>query len=93
MPVADIATLFPLTALLLASLSVMVTVDSVTPSAVKVVGLAETEEVFTDTSPAIKVTVVWREIESTVAVMVFTSALVDLIVAVVCPLEFVGLEG
>lgn len=92
-PVADMVTFFPFTRLLLASFSVIVTVDSEVPSAVKVVGLAETVEALADTGPGVKVAVPEKEIESTVAVIVLVSALVDLRVAVVCPLEFVRVEG
>lgn len=47
-PLADMVTFLPLIGLLLASFMVMVIVDSATPSAVNVIGLAERVELLGD---------------------------------------------
>jgi hypothetical protein len=66
-------TVLPDTGLLLASLSVTVMVEVVTPSAVTDVGLADTVECEADTAPAVNVTLaVWviTRFESVVSVAV-----------------------
>lgn len=96
-PVADMVTFFPLTGLPLASLSVMVKVMAAMPSAKAEVGVAATVEALVDTAPGVKVTVavLVRLILSvaSVAEIVLASALVDLMVAVVCPLALVTVVG
>lgn len=86
-PVAAMVTFFPLTTLLLASFSVMVTVIAAVLSATAEAGDAVIVEALADTAPAVKVTVavLVRLMLSVVSVadIVFASALVDLITAVV----------
>jgi hypothetical protein len=96
-PVADIVTLLPLTELPLASSKVTVMVAPEVLSVETEVGEAETVETLTETGPAVKVraTVLVKVMlpSVTVAVMVFDSALVDLILAVAWPLAFVVEAG
>jgi hypothetical protein len=90
-------TLFPLTGLPFASSSVTVIVDVSTPSAVRLVGFADTVEVVGDTAPAVKVTeAVWVMVMVSVvsvAVMVAVPAVVDAMVPVVCPFTSVTAAG
>jgi hypothetical protein len=87
----------PLTGLPLPSRSVTVIVDTATPSAVTVAGLAVTVDVVADTAPAVKVTAaVWVIVivsVTSVAVIVLVPALVDRTVPVVCPFASVTAAG
>lgn len=92
-PVAERLTFLPLIGLSLASSRVTVTVTPAASSTEIELGATAIFDLLAETGPGVKVTVVWREMESTAAVIVFTSALVDLIAAVVCPLTSVGVVG
>jgi hypothetical protein len=93
----DNVTVFPPTGLPLPSRSVTVMSEVAVPSAVRVVGLALTDEVVAETAPAVKVTAaVWVTVivsVVSVAVMVLVPAVVDRTVPVVWPLASVGVVG
>lgn len=94
---ADTVTFFPLTGLPLASLSVTVRVMAAVLSATAEVGDAVIVDALTDTAPAVNVTVaVLVRLMLSVILMadiVFASALVDLMTAVVRPFASVGDVG
>jgi hypothetical protein len=77
----------PGTGLLFASLTVTVMVDSATPSATTLVGLAATVDVVADGAPAVNVTLaVWVTVTPpATALMTATPEVVDRTVPVICP--------
>ncbi len=93
----DNVTVFPLTGLPLPSRSVTVMSEVAVPFAVRVVGLALTDEVVADTAPAVNVTaavcVSVRVSVVSVAVIVLVPAVVDRTVPVVWPLASVTTAG
>jgi hypothetical protein len=93
----DNVTVFPPTGLPLPSRSVTVMSEVAVPSAVRVVGLALTDEVVAETAPAVKVTAaVWVTVivsVVSVAVMVLVPAVVEASVPVVWPLASVAATG